>query len=225
MARIENWLPQAVLESVEYRQACTHRSAGSPHNERLEFLGDALLGQIVSELLYRRFPNLPEGDLTRLRAHLVCRTMLGKLAMVAELDTVLAVDERQGLQARARRTLAGNALEAVIAAVRLVSGHAAARTFVEQMYGDVLRDLPAPESLRNPKAMLQEILQAQGRPRPCYTLLRESPGQSPRFAVQCAVPDPAVETRGHGERVREAEKDAAMAAIAEVLRLEPTWTP
>ncbi len=221
MARIEDWLPEGTRDSPEYRIARTHRSAGAPHNERLEFLGDALLGLVVSEILYRRFPDLSEGDLTRLRAHLVCRSMLAQVAEDAQLDQALIAGDLSS--SRARRAAAGNALEAVVASVYVTRGLEEARVFIERLYGRLLEDLPSPDSLRGAKNSLQEHLQARGRTAHArYTLLRERPrGESPRFEVLCEVEDPAVRARGMGERVREAEQDAAAAALAQVRRRLP----
>ena len=224
MVEIEQWLPKAVLDSTEYRIARTHCSAGSPHNERQEFLGDALLGLVISEILYERFPDLPEGDLTRLRSHLVCRSMLGKLAVAAQLDEILIVDTRQSIQPRARRIMAGNALEAVIAAVYQVCGLEEVHAFIRRLYGRILQELPSPESLRNAKATLQELLQAHGQQRPSYTLVKEQPEQSPRFEVLCEAEDLGVKAQGTGDRIREAEQSAAAAVIAEIQRQRPEWT-
>ena len=224
MAQIENWLPKAVLDSPEYRTACTHRSAGSPHNERQEFLGDALLGLVISDFLCQRFPNVPEGDLSRLRAHLVCGTMLAKLAESAEMDQLLIAEASSAARPRARRAMAGNALEAVIAAVYQVCGFEEVRTFILRLYDQVLKELPPLESLRSAKTELQELLQARGRERARYTLLKERPKHSPRFEVQCEVKDPKVRTRGTGNRIREAEQNAAAAAIADIQRKRPGWT-
>ncbi len=225
MAQIEDWLPKAVLDSPEYRTARTHRSTGSPHNERQEFLGDALLDLVISEFLYRRFPDLPEGDLTRLRAHLVCRTMLARLAESAELGQVLIAEAPPSTHPRARRAMEGNALEAVIAAVYEVGGIEEARTFIHRLYGRILEELPSPESLRSAKNSLQELLQARGRERARYTLLKERPQESPRFEVLCAVEDPEVRAKGTGDRIREAEQNAAEAALAEIRSRRPEWTP
>ncbi len=224
MAQIEDWLPKVVLDSPEYRTACTHRSAGSPHNERQEFLGDALLDLVISEFLYRHFPDLTEGDLTRLRAHLVCRTMLARLAESAELGQVLITEASASTRPRARRAMEGNALEAVIAAVYEVCGIEEARTFIHRLYGRILEELPSPESLRSAKNSLQELLQARGRERARYTVLQERPQESPRFEVLCEVKDPEVQVRGTGERIREAEQNAAEAALAEIQRQRPEWT-
>lgn len=224
MAQIEDWLPKAVRGSPEYRTACTHRSAGSPHNERQEFLGDALLDLVISDYLYQRFPDLPEGDLTRMRAHLVCRTMLGRLAELSGLDQVLVADAHQLTRPRARRTMAGNALEAVIAAVYQVCGFEEARTFIHRLYGRTLKELPPPETLRNAKTTLQEMLQGRGRERARYTLLKEQPKQSPRFEVLCEVKNPKMQAKGMGERIREAEENAAAAVIADIQERWPGWT-
>lgn len=224
MAQVEDWLPPAVLDSAEYRTACTHRSAGPVHNERQEFLGDALLDVVIAEHLFRRFPDLPEGDLTRLRAHLVCRAMLGRLAESVGIGQLLVADAAQLARPRARRAMAGNALEAIIAAVFQVCGFEETRAFVHRLYRQTLEELPSPESLRGAKTTLQELLQGRGRGRARYTLLEERPKESPRFAVLCEVEDPRVRVRGTGERIREAEQNAAAAAIAEIRKRRPGWT-
>ena len=223
MAKLEHWLPKAVRNSAEYRTARTHRSAGAQHNERQEFLGDALLGLVISEILCQRFPDLPEGDLSRLRAHLVCRDMLEKLAEASGVDRLLITQSAGADRPRALRAMAGNALEAVIAAVFQVCGYEEARNFVLRLYDQPLQDLPPPESLRSAKTELQELLQAKKRERARYMLLNEWPKQSPRFEVLCEVKDPEVQGKGTGNRIREAEEVAASAALAEIRRQLPGW--
>ena len=215
-------LPPAARGRDEYRIARTHRSAGAEHNERREFLGDAVLGLVVSELLYRRFPEASEGDLTRLRSHLVSRAMLEELARERRLAERLVCAPE--LPARARAAVAGNALEAVVAAVYEVCGLDEARRFVERLYGPRLDALPAPDALRSPKARLQELLQERGQPRPEYALVRERPDGEPRFEVECAVPALGLRERGGGARVRLAEAAAAAAALASIRRRWPEWT-
>ncbi len=216
MAELERWLPPEVLASQEYQTARTHRSVGTPHNERQEFLGDALLGWVISEHLYDRFPDLSEGDLTRLRSHLVCRSMLSDLAQKMELGELVIVNDRQPLSARARRILEGNALEAMVAAVYQVCGLEATRTFIYQLYEEELKHLPEPDTLSNSKTELQELLAGQGHPNPRYLLKQETPKQSPRFKVHCEVPDLNLQTSGVGERIREAEQDAAAAMLRKI---------
>ena len=221
-AAFDELLPPAVRGREEYRLARTHRSAGAAHNERQEFLGDAVLGLVVSELLYRRFPAAPEGDLTRLRSHLVSRAMLAELAREWRLAERLVCAPE--LPARARGAVAGNALEAVVAAVYEVCGLDEARRFVARLYGRRLAELPAPETLRSPKARLQELLQERGRPRPRYALVRERPDGEPRFEVECAVPELGLRARGGGARMRLAEAAAAAAALESIRRRWPEWT-
>ena len=218
MAEIERWLPKAVLDSPEYLTARTHRSSGSPHNERQEFLGDALLDMVISEFLFQHYPDLTEGDLTRMRAHLVCRSMLCKLAARVKLGEVLIVDSRQLIQPRALRALEGNALEAIFAAVYQVGGLEQVRDFIHRLYGRTLSELPPPDELRSAKAVLQELLQADGWERARYTLVGESLKQSPRFEVLCEATDLDVCATGTGERIREAEQNAAAGVIAEIRR-------
>ncbi len=218
----DDLLPPALRGRDEYRRARTHRSAGAAHNERQEFLGDAVLGLVVSELLYRRFPEAPEGDLTRLRSHLVSRAMLAELAREWRLAERLECAPE--LPARGRAAAAGNALEAVAAAVYEVCGLDEARRFVERLYGRRLAALPAPAALRSPKARLQELLQERGHPRPEYALARERPDGEPRFEVECAVPALGLRARGGGARMRLAEAAAAEAALASIRRRWPEWT-
>ena len=221
-ASFDELLPPAARGRAEYRIARTHRSAGAEHNERREFLGDAVLGLVVSELLYRRFPEASEGDLTRLRSHLVSRAMLAKLARERRLAERLVFAPE--LPARGRAAMAGNALEAVVAAVYEVCGLDEARRFVERLYGRRLEELPDPETLRSPKARLQELLQERGHPRPRYALVRERPDGEPRFEVECAVPELGLRERGGGARMRLAEAAAAARALASIRRRWPEWT-
>ena len=223
MGASEITLSRQVLESLEFRTACTHPSAGSAHYERQEFLGDALLGWIIAEHLHMRFSDLSEGDLTRIRAHLVCRPMLSQLARESGLSRYVVVDPRQSFSKQALQVLEGNALEAMIAAVYQVEGMEHARDFVLELYGTHLRHLPTTEALVNAKTRLQECLAAQGREPPHYEMVTETRDQSPRFKVRCAIEDLDLSTCGKGERIRDAEKDAAAHMLKEIQKKWPKW--
>ena len=197
------------------QQALTHRSVGGEHNERLEFLGDAVLDVAVSDLIYRRFPAFDEGRLTRLRAHLVKKATLAGVASELELAPLIIVgrgEQKNG----ARDTLMANALEAVIGALYLLRGMDAAVAFVTEVFAERLLNPPGPETLKDPKSRLQEHLQAGGHALPVY----ESDGMTDAgaFRVVCRVAAFNVECPGEGASKRKAEQAAAAAALQRVAR-------
>ncbi len=192
--------------------ALTHRSAGRHHNERLEFLGDALLGYVVAEELYRLRPEAREGELTRLRAALVRRETLAAIAAGLGLGARLRLGEGELKSGGWRResTLA-NALEAVIAAVYLDGGIDACRTVILRLLGERLQQLPAGEPPKDPKTRLQEHLQAHRLALPVYEIVTlQGEPHAQRFTVRCTVTGsdlpPAVAA---GTSRRSAEQEAA----------------
>lgn len=192
-----------------------HRSAGGGSNERLEFLGDAVVGLAVAELLYRSRPGLSEGDLTRARASLVNRDALASLARELGLGDylVLGADERRS-GAFQRGSILADALEAVFGAVFLDGGYACAREAVERVFAQRLAALPEPAALKDAKTRLQERLQSRGYALPVYTLAGSSgPEHSPRFDVECRVPDLDLAGSGSGGSRRKAEQAAAAAVL------------
>ncbi len=223
MCAREVTLSPQVLKSPEFRRACTHPSAGSEHYECQEFLGDALLGWIITEYLYAHFSELPEGDLTRMRSHLVCRPMLSQLACETGLGDHVVVDPRQKFSEHARNILKGNALEAIIAAVYQVEGMGRVREFVLELYGAHLQQLSGAQALVNAKTRLQECLAAQGHQPPYYEKIAEMREQSPRFEVRCVVSKLDLSACGRGERIRDAEKDAAAHMLEEIQKRWPEW--
>lgn len=197
------------------RAALTHRSAGSVHNERLEFLGDALLDLIVSEALYARVPNASEGDLSRLRASLVRREALAELAAGLDLGRFvqLGAGELRTGGAR-RRSILADTLEALLGAVFLDGGYERARRCVLALYAKRLANLPDPAGLRDPKTRLQELLQARGLARPDYEIVAiEGEPHERRFEVRCVVTDLELQASGSGTSRRRAEQAAAAAAL------------
>lgn len=198
------------------RLALTHRSSGSPHNERLEFLGDAVLGLAIGELLYRRFPELDEGALSRLRARLVSGEYLAGVAQALHLpDRVrLGPGERKSGGARRKTILAGT-LEAVIGAVYLDGGLAACLACIERWFGESLAVVIRDPGDRDEKTQLQEFLQARGEPLPVYAVVAVSgPEHARRFEVSCTASLLEIPVSGAGASRREAEKQAATAALA-----------
>ena len=201
-------------------RALTHRSApGRMHNERLEFLGDAVLGLVVAAELCSRRPELEEGDLTRLRAHLVRRETLAAIAAEIDLGMHLALgqgERRNGGQQRS--STVADALEALVGATYLDSGFDGARALVLRLFASRLDALPDTDGLKDPKTQLQELLQGRGMDRPEYEQLSEvGDAHAPQFRVRCSVHALALAREGEGRSRRRAEQ-AAAAAVLEALR-------
>jgi ribonuclease III len=141
--------------------ALTHRSRGNRNNERLEFLGDAVLGLCISETLYERFPEVEEGDLSRLRASLVNRDTLADVAAGLDFGDLLRLGSGElksgGFR---RRSIQADALEAIFGAVYLDGGFDAARGAINRLFEGLFDGLPPPQHLKDPKTRLQELLQA-----------------------------------------------------------------
>lgn len=195
-------------------EALTHRSMGAFNNERLEFLGDSLLGAIVSSLLYRRFPAANEGDLTRMRARLVRRSSLASLATKLELGRALRMDSgvlKSGGVHNA--SILADALEAVLGAVYLDGGFDACREVIRTHFEPLIEALPEPDALKDPKTRLQEWLQARARPLPVYELEDESgPAHDKTFSVSCELDD-GERTDAEGSSRGGAEQTAAAAML------------
>lgn len=193
------------------RAALTHRSAGDPHNERLEFLGDSVLNLCVAHLLYDANPGAHEGALSRQRATLVNRETLAAVASDIGLGRYLRLGAGEQKSGGARRSsILADALEALIGAIYLDGGLAAAAAAVRRILEGRLKELPAAERLKDPKTLLQELLQARGLALPVYSLTATS-GDAHRqsFAVSCAVPALGLVAAGEGSSRRRAEQEAA----------------
>ena len=203
--------------------ALTHRSAAGSHNERLEFLGDAVLSLLVAEQLYREFPEASEGDLSRYRANLVNGESLADLAdgLGFSERLRLGTGELRSGGFRRRSTLA-DAFEAVLGAIYLDGGLEAARGVLEPLYRPRLAGLKAEPLQKDAKTRLQEFLQDRALPLPHYTV--ESVTGEPHeqtFAVRCAIDGDARSAEGTGSSRRRAEPLAAAALLGEFLLQEP----
>jgi ribonuclease III len=196
------------------RQALTHRSYGTPNNERLEFVGDAVLGFVVALSLYERFPDAPEGHLTRARAHLVRENTLAQVARRIDLGRAIRVGEGELKSGGTdRASILADAMEAVFGAVFLAAGFAPARAAIVA-YGDVLRDADPARLGKDPKTRLQEALHKRRLPEPAYEIVGTTgKAHAQQFAVECRIPDLAIVTRGSGASRRAAEQDAATQAL------------
>jgi ribonuclease-3 len=191
--------------------ALTHRSAGGESNERLEFLGDALLGFVIAEALWERFPGADEGRLSRLRAALVKKESLARMARGVGLGDYLRLGSgelRSG--GHTRDSILADALEAVFAAVHLDQGFGAAKAVMLRLFQGPLELVIAAGPTKDPKTRLQELLQADQRPLPAYEVIEISGSQHAQsFRVCCSLTDSGTTTEGRGKSRRYAEQQAA----------------
>ncbi len=215
MAPAAGWLAERL--GVEFsdpallERALTHRSFGPGNNERLEYLGDAVLTFVIAEMLYRGFPDASEGDLSRLRASLVSGEALAPIAASLGLGDQLRLGDgelKSGGQRRA--SILADALEAVFGAVFLDQGLGAARRVAERLFHPSIAALPAASDLKDSKTRLQEWLQGRGHALPAYSVL-EVAGEphDQRFRVRCDVPALALAAVAEGSSRRRAEQEAA----------------
>ena len=200
-------------------QALTHRSAAPLHNERLEFLGDALVNLFVAEALYRRWPRADEGTLTRARAELVRESSLAAIARTLDLGAHLVLGPGEMKSGGHRRdSILADAVEAIVGAIHLDAGFDACRAAVLPWFDAAIEALPPPNKLgKDAKTRLQEWLQARGKPLPVYRLIAESGDEHAKvFRVACALADPAIECEGEATSRRAAEQLAADCVLQRV---------
>jgi len=197
------------------QQALTHRSAHGEHNERLEFLGDALLGMLIAEHLYATFPLADEGQLTRTRASLVNREALADIARELDLGEYLVLGEGELKSGGWRRdSILANALEALLGAIYLDGGIEACRDCVRRIYAARLTERDPHESVKDSKTALQEYLQARRLALPRYeTTEVDGPPHEQVFTVRCEVDELAHPVCASGRSRRKAEQAAARAAL------------
>ncbi|MCR6684953.1 ribonuclease III [Pseudoxanthomonas sp.] len=219
-AVVRDRIGHAFADPALLAQALTHRSAGVPHNERLEFLGDGVVNLIAAEALYQRWPKADEGVLTRARAELVREASLAAIARGLELGERLTLGPGELKSGGFRRdSILADALEAVVAAIYLDAGYEGCRKVVLPWFEQALAALPVGRPEKDAKTRLQEWLQARQLPRPAYELVSESGEEHAKlFLARCTLSEPAVEAEGQGTSRRLAEQAAAAAVLD---RLEP----
>ena len=214
-ARLARALGHAFADPALLTRALTHRSAGAANNERLEFLGDALIGFVTAEALVARFPQADEGTLSRLRASLVKREALAALARELELGGYLrlgAGEARSG--GHSRDSILADALEAVLGAVYLDAGFEPARRVALELFRGGLERSDAGRAAKDPKTRLQELLQAHRRPIPDYAVVAVGgSGHAQSFRVTCTLADDGDTSEGEGTSRRRAEQAAAEAML------------
>jgi ribonuclease-3 len=221
LSELQVRLGYAFRQHALLQQAVTHRSFSADHNERLEFLGDSVLNLAVAHLLFTQLANLPEGDLSRVRANLVKQDTLHQLAKTLDLPAVMRLGEgemRSGGQNRP--SILADALEAIIGAVYLDGGYKDAQALVERLFAqvDIKPDMQAVG--KDPKTELQEWLQGRKLSLPKYTVVGTSgAAHRQQFEVSCEVTELRQTQQGSGASRRAAEQ-AAAAAMLQTLKSE-----
>ncbi|HPE62078.1 MAG TPA: ribonuclease III [Thiolinea sp.] len=218
MDRLTKLLPPGLMETETFVRAITHRSADGRNNERMEFLGDSVLGLIITTELYRRIPRASEGYLSRLRASLVNEAALAGIAVELKLGDFLRLGPGELKSGGFRRkSILADALEALIGCIYLEQGLKQAEVFVLGIYGQRLVDLPAETDLKDPKSRLQEYLQSRGLELPEYNLLTvEGEAHRQTFTAECRIPVMDIVAQGRSSSRRKAEQDAAARAFEQV---------
>lgn len=201
--------------------ALTHRSHGPINNERLEFLGDAIVGMVVAEILFNLHPDLPEGALTRLRAGVVRGETLADIAIGLDLSSYVRIGNAEKKSGTSRRrSILADTLEAVFAAVYLDGGYQEAVKVITELTRETIANLPDPEELKDPKTRLQEWLQARGREVPEYKIVSETGADHAKeFVVECRLVDDPVSFSASGSSRRKAQQAAAVLMLDRLLNI------
>ena len=200
------------------QRALTHRSYTSEHNERLEFLGDSVLGCVIANYLYNNYPQLSEGELSRLRSNLVREDTLAALAQQLDLGSHLRLGEGELKSGGFRRpSILADALEALFGAILLDGGFHAAEQAVLGLYVPYLAKVDLQTLGKDAKTLLQEYLQGKHIPLPSYSVVAmQGHAHEQSFEVECAIPSLKISTRGAGSSRRTAEQQAAQAAYQQL---------
>lgn len=201
-----------------FRAALTHRSATGPNNERLEFLGDAVLNLVVAQHLYGLFPRAAEGDLSRLRSRVVSSQPLAEVAAGLGLGDTLQLGSGELKSGGFRReSILADSLEALFGAIYLDGGLEAAAAVIVQLFATRIAALPEPEALKDAKTRLQEYLQSRSLALPHYAVLNvEGEDHAQTFEVSCEVPALGWRSRGRGASRRRAEQQAAERMLTQI---------
>ena len=195
--------------------ALTHRSASNTNNERLEFFGDAILNFFVSEMLFSKFPNLPEGGLTKLRSSMVRREVLNEIGESLNLSKLMRFGPSEITD---NSSIFGNALEAIIGAIYLDSGYKKCSEVMYLLFGEKLDSVDPDEDIRDAKTKLQEYLQKEGNKLPSYEVVSiKSSEQGSKFKVICQLKELSLSASGNGRSRKRAEMVAARSMLRKIL--------
>lgn len=219
--KLKTLLGSDFLQNQHFVLAMTHRSVSGKHNnERMEFLGDSILGVVITEALFDGLPAAPEGYLSRLRASLVNESVLAEISLELELGDLLKLGSGELKSGGFRRaSILADALEALIAAVFLERGMEAAKQFILSLFEQRLKELPEEDELKDPKSRLQEYLQSRGHDLPKYSLISAT-GDAHRqtFTTECRIDSLNIITQGVSTSRRKAEQQSAAKAYQQVIK-------
>ena len=199
-------------------QALTHRSHSHPHNERFEFLGDSILNFVIAAELFKCYPKLPEGDLSRIRASLVKKEGLALVANDLDLGEYLTLGSGELKSGGYRRdSILADGVEAIFGAVYLDGGFEECQKMILRLYKEQLQNIPDPALLKDPKTRLQELLQSRKYALPKYDVVNVSgKAHNQMFDMRCYIEELSITTQGKASNRRKAEQLAASEAISQV---------
>jgi ribonuclease-3 len=200
------------------QEALTHRSHSAPHNERLEFLGDAVLNCAIAGLIYKSFPDLPEGHLSRLRANFVNQAALSNVALNLQIDKLMKLGEGELRSGGASRpSILADAFEAILGAIYLDSGFEQAEQVISQLYLPLFQTIDLKTQGKDSKTLLQEFLQGRKLALPEYNVVTTTgKAHKQKFQVECMIPSFDIRTIGEGASRRGAEQAAAKLAYEKI---------
>ena len=215
LTALEERLGYSFAQHTLLEQAVTHRSHGAVHNERLEFLGDAVLNCAIAQLLFAKYARLDEGDLSRLRANLVKQQSLADIAEKLVLSDFLRLGEGEMKSGGFRRpSILADTMEAIFGAIFVDSGFDAARQVIGKLFDPVLKTVDPKTLGKDSKTLLQEFLQGKRLPLPVYTVVEtRGAAHNQEFEVECSIPKLELSVRGTGRSRRAAEQSAAKLAF------------
>ena len=218
LKRLERKIGHTFVDEDLLKRAITHRSAGSRHNERLEFLGDSILSLVIAEALYHRFPDVSEGDMSRMRATLVREKTLAELAREFDLGEYLILGPGELKSGGFRReSILADTVQALIGAIFLDVGIEQIRTLLLQWYASRLDEIRPGADQKDPKTRLQELLQGKRKPLPSYAVVKvKGEAHNQEFTVQCEIEGLDVTVVGVGSSRRKAEQAAAEKALEQL---------
>ena len=201
-------------DDILLQTALTHRSHSANNNERLEFLGDAVLDLVISELLYQFYSEQTEGSLSRMRSNLVKGDTLAVLAKELNLGDYLVLGKGENTSGgRERLSLLSNALEAIIGAIFLDGGYVAAKNVIIKIFDSRIQALDVKSDHKDHKSILQEKLQGVKQGLPVYSLISSVGNHNKTFVVECSIKSGEIVTQASGKTLRVAEQKAASKAL------------
>lgn len=212
---LEERLGYTFVQHTLLEQAVTHRSHGAIHNERLEFLGDAVLNCAIAQILFQKYLRLDEGDLSRLRANLVKQQSLADIAERLVLSDFMRLGEGEMKSGGFRRpSILADTMEAIFGAIFLDSGFDAAKSVIGKLFDPVLKSVDPKTLGKDSKTLLQEYLQGKRIALPVYTVVEtRGAAHNQEFEVECAIPKLEISVHGTGRSRRAAEQSAAKQAF------------